>query len=58
MLVTGDAVPGALVTQELNTLEVEADALNIPEHVEVSVDGVQPGRRSRLVPCRCRRAPT
>jgi large subunit ribosomal protein L25 len=43
VLVTGDAVPGALVTQELNTLEVEADALNIPEHVEVSVDGVQPG---------------
>ena len=41
--VTGEASPGTLVTQELNTLEVEADALNIPEHVEVSVDGVEAG---------------
>ena len=41
--VTGEASPGTLVTQELNTLAVEADALNIPEHVEVSVDGVEAG---------------
>jgi large subunit ribosomal protein L25 len=43
VLITGEAAPGSLVTQDLNTLEVEADALNIPEHVEVSVHGVQPG---------------
>jgi large subunit ribosomal protein L25 len=39
----GDAAPGTLVTQELNTLEVEADALNIPETVEVSVEGAAIG---------------
>jgi large subunit ribosomal protein L25 len=40
---TGDAAPGTLVTQELNTIEVEADALNIPETVEVSVEGAAAG---------------
>ncbi|MCO1577138.1 50S ribosomal protein L25/general stress protein Ctc [Crossiella sp. SN42] len=43
LVVTGDAVPGALVTQEISQLLVEADALNIPEQVEVSIAGVQPG---------------
>lgn len=43
LVVTGDAVPGALVTQEITQLQVEADALNIPEQVEVSIAGVQPG---------------
>ncbi|MCW0213327.1 MAG: 50S ribosomal protein L25/general stress protein Ctc [Pseudonocardia sp.] len=40
---TGDAAPGTLVTQELNTVEVEADALNIPETLEVSVEGAPVG---------------
>ncbi|WHT18755.1 50S ribosomal protein L25/general stress protein Ctc [Crossiella sp. CA-258035] len=43
LVITGDAVPGALVTQEISQLLVEADALNIPEQVEVSIAGVQPG---------------
>jgi large subunit ribosomal protein L25 len=43
VVITGEAAPGALVTHELNTLEIEADALHIPEHVEVSVDGAEPG---------------
>ena len=43
ILVTGEAAAGTLVTQELNTIELEADALNIPEHIEVSVEGVGPG---------------
>ncbi|MBP2476302.1 large subunit ribosomal protein L25 [Crossiella equi] len=43
VVVTGDAVPGALITQEISQLQVEADALNIPEQVEVSIAGVQPG---------------
>ncbi|MFR9806103.1 50S ribosomal protein L25/general stress protein Ctc [Pseudonocardia sp. RS010] len=43
VIVTGEAAPGTLVTQDLNTVEVEADALNIPENVEISVEGVEVG---------------
>ncbi|HXV94438.1 MAG TPA: 50S ribosomal protein L25/general stress protein Ctc, partial [Pseudonocardia sp.] len=41
--VTGEAASGTLVTQELTTLEIEAEALHIPEQVEVSVEGVEAG---------------
>ncbi|WP_445187897.1 50S ribosomal protein L25/general stress protein Ctc [Pseudonocardia sp. Cha107L01] len=41
--VVGDAVSGALITQELDRLEVEADVSSIPDSLEVSVDGVQIG---------------
>lgn len=41
--ITGTAAPGSLVTQELNTLEVEADVSSIPEYVEVSVEGLAIG---------------
>ncbi|HLS79657.1 MAG TPA: 50S ribosomal protein L25/general stress protein Ctc [Nocardia sp.] len=41
--VTGDAAPGTLVTQEATTISVEADALNLPESIEVSVEGVEAG---------------
>jgi large subunit ribosomal protein L25 len=41
--VVGDAAPGSLVTQELNTIEVEADVSSIPESVEVSVEGLAVG---------------
>jgi large subunit ribosomal protein L25 len=41
--ITGNAAPGSLVTQELNTLEVEADVSSIPEYVEVSVEGLAIG---------------
>ncbi|MFD4443019.1 50S ribosomal protein L25/general stress protein Ctc [Nocardia sp. NPDC058519] len=43
VVVTGDAVSGALITQELNSLSIEADAMNLPESIEVSVDGVATG---------------
>ncbi|WP_433505935.1 50S ribosomal protein L25/general stress protein Ctc [Pseudonocardia halophobica] len=43
VIITGEAVPGSLVTQDLNTIEVEADALNIPENVEISVEGAEVG---------------
>jgi large subunit ribosomal protein L25 len=43
VLVVGDAAPGTLVTQELNNIEIEADVSNIPEHVEVSVEGLEIG---------------
>ena len=40
---TGEAAPGTLVTQDLNTIELEADALNIPESIEFSVEGAESG---------------
>ena len=43
LVVTGDAAPGSLVTQELNTLEVECDVSSIPEQIEVSVEGLAIG---------------
>ncbi len=43
VVVTGDAAPGTLVTQELNTLEVEADVSSIPDQIEVSVEGAAVG---------------
>jgi large subunit ribosomal protein L25 len=43
LVVTGEAAPGTLITQELNTLEVEADVSSIPEQIEVSVEGLEVG---------------
>ena len=43
VVLVGDAAPATLVTQELSTIQVEADALNLPEHVEVSVAGKEAG---------------
>ncbi|EWM14113.1 50S ribosomal protein L25/general stress protein Ctc [Kutzneria sp. 744] len=45
VVLVGDAAPATLVTQELSTIQVEADALNLPEHVEVPIAGVQAGTR-------------
>jgi large subunit ribosomal protein L25 len=43
VVLSGEAAAGTLITQELNTIELEADALNIPEHIEVSVEGAAAG---------------
>ncbi|WP_243790003.1 50S ribosomal protein L25/general stress protein Ctc [Saccharopolyspora gloriosae] len=43
IVLVGDATSGTLVTQTLNELEVEAEALHIPEQFEVSVDGAEDG---------------
>lgn len=43
VVVTGTAAAGALVTQDANTLQVAAEALNIPEQFEVSIDGIPAG---------------
>lgn len=43
VVVTGDAASGTLVTQDANVVSLEADALNIPEQVEVSVEGLEAG---------------
>ena len=43
VVVEGDAASGTLVTQETNAIEIEAEALSIPEQLTVSVEGVEAG---------------
>lgn len=43
VVIEGDAVPGTLVTQDTNAIEIEADAMSIPEQLTVSVEGAEPG---------------
>ena len=43
VVVEGEAVPGTLVTQDANTIQVEAEALSIPEQLTVSVEGLEAG---------------
>ncbi len=43
VVVEGDAVPGTLVTQDTNSIEIEADVQSIPENLTVSVEGVAAG---------------
>jgi large subunit ribosomal protein L25 len=40
--IEGEAAPGTLVTQEASTIEIEAEALSIPEQLIVSVEGAEP----------------
>lgn len=43
VVITGEAASGTLVTQDATTISVEADALNIPEQVELSIEGKEAG---------------
>ncbi len=43
VVVTGTAGPGTLVTTDLDSLQIEVEALHIPEQVELSVEGVAAG---------------
>ncbi|BBX31455.1 50S ribosomal protein L25/general stress protein Ctc [Mycolicibacterium mageritense DSM 44476 = CIP 104973] len=43
VVIEGDAVPGTLVTQDTNTIEIEAEALSIPEQLTVSIEGAEAG---------------
>jgi large subunit ribosomal protein L25 len=43
VVIEGDAASGTLVTQDTNTIEIEADALSIPEQFTVSVEDAEPG---------------
>ncbi|MFC4375596.1 50S ribosomal protein L25/general stress protein Ctc [Nocardia halotolerans] len=43
VIVTGEAAGGTLVTQEANSITIEADAMNLPESLEVSVHNVEAG---------------
>ena len=40
---TGEPGPDTLVDQQTTTLTVEAEATNLPDHVEVSIDGLTAG---------------
>ncbi|MDH6247421.1 50S ribosomal protein L25/general stress protein Ctc [Mycobacterium sp. OTB74] len=43
VVVEGDAESGTLVTQDANTVQIQAEALSIPEHLTVSVEGAEAG---------------
>ncbi|MDO3650274.1 50S ribosomal protein L25/general stress protein Ctc [Nocardia mangyaensis] len=43
VVITGDAASGTLITQETSVLSIEADALKLPETIEISVEGIEPG---------------
>jgi large subunit ribosomal protein L25 len=43
VIVEGEAASGTLVTQDTNTIEIEAEALSIPENFKVSVQDAEPG---------------
>jgi large subunit ribosomal protein L25 len=43
VIVHGDAVAGTLINQELTSVQIEAEALHIPDHIEVSVQGLEAG---------------
>ncbi|MGB8649408.1 MAG: 50S ribosomal protein L25/general stress protein Ctc [Mycobacteriales bacterium] len=40
---SGDAAPDVLVDQQTMTLTIEADATKLPDHVEVSIEGLDVG---------------
>lgn len=43
VVVVGEPQPGVLVITEANSLSVEVDALNIPDHFEVDITGAEVG---------------
>ena len=43
VVLTGEAGPGTLVSQETTEVEVEAEALHIPEQLELSIEGAEVG---------------
>jgi large subunit ribosomal protein L25 len=43
VVVEGEATPGTLVTQENDAMEIEAEALSIPEQLTVSIEGAEAG---------------
>lgn len=43
VVVTGEAAPGGVMTQEATEISLEADAMSIPEQIEVSVEGAEIG---------------
>ena len=43
VVIEGEAVPGSLVTQDANTITIEADVQSIPDHLTVSIEGAEIG---------------
>jgi large subunit ribosomal protein L25 len=43
VIVEGEAAPDTLVSREADAIEIEAEALSIPEQLTVSVEGAVPG---------------
>jgi len=43
VVIEGDAASGTLVTQDSTTVEIEAEALSIPEQLTVSIEGAEAG---------------
>lgn len=43
VVIEGDAMSGTLVTQDATTVEIEAEALSIPEQLTVSIEGAEYG---------------
>jgi len=43
IVVSGEAAPGTLVTTELTTVQIEVEALHIPDQLELSIDGAEAG---------------
>jgi large subunit ribosomal protein L25 len=43
VIVEGEAASGSLVTQDANSVEIEADVQAIPDHLTVSVEGAEIG---------------
>lgn len=43
VVVTGEAAAGTMIAQDASTISLEADALHIPEQIEISVEGLEVG---------------
>ncbi len=43
VIIEGEAAPGTLVTQDTNTITIEADVQSIPENLTVSIEGAEVG---------------
>lgn len=43
VVVEGEAAYGSLVTQDTNSIEIEADVQSIPDHLTVSIEGAEIG---------------
>jgi large subunit ribosomal protein L25 len=43
VVLEGESFPGTLVTQDANWVEIEAEALSIPEQLTISIEGAEAG---------------
>lgn len=43
IVLTGTAAPGTLVNQDVDTIQIEVEALHIPEQFDVDIDGAEAG---------------